>query len=339
MDTRKRSVDGLDEGRNCVLQRNACSKHGGECPNSWIMVPQVHDFLHQFPGDLQQMIIAETVVPTARCIKQVFDHCYDPWTCQDGAHTYEFSPLLDFDSGMAPCTPSMCYTSRCELIRKEGYKAFFLNNVFIFRSNHSTSTRPLFFLEPEHDREWLHDMDFLGRRERDYRATRLLDFIDSPNLRGKGSMEFQLRLARFDDGSYNNVDQYRYTIRHLVFMVGYEGMPFCSLAFQYNWAWALTVDWKTLPNLQTLVLDLRGYSYRQLQVPELPQELYDEQLESGAKQMEYLKLKSLIIYGLCSGPKYWDKGQHRRRMEKLFAPALGKWGTLELRDQEHFVNW
>jgi hypothetical protein len=77
-------------------------------------------------------------------------------------------------------------------------------------------------------------MDFLGRRERDYRATRLLDFIDSPNLRGKGSMEFQLRLARFYDGSYNNVDQYRYTIRHLVFMVGYEGMPFCSLAFQYN---------------------------------------------------------------------------------------------------------
>jgi hypothetical protein len=122
MDTRKRSVDGLDEGRNCVLQRNACSKHGRECPSSWIMVPQVHDFLHQFPGDLQQMIIAETVVPTARCIKQVFDHCYDPWTCQDGAHTYEFSPLLDFDSGMAPCTPSMCYTSRCELIRKEGYK-------------------------------------------------------------------------------------------------------------------------------------------------------------------------------------------------------------------------
>jgi len=94
-----------------------------------------------------------------------------------------------------------------------------------------------------------------------------------------------------------------------------------------------------LPNLQTLVLDLRGYSKRQLQLEELPQELYDEQLESGAKRMQCLELKSLIIYGLCSGPEYWGKGQHRRRMEKLFGSALGKWGTLELRDEERFVNW
>lgn len=94
-----------------------------------------------------------------------------------------------------------------------------------------------------------------------------------------------------------------------------------------------------MPNLQTLVLDLRGYSKRQLQLEELPQELYDEQLESGAKRMQCLELKSLIIYGLCSGPEYWGKGQHRRRMEKLFGSALGKWGTLELRDEERFVNW
>ena len=102
---------------------------------------------------------------------------------------------------------------------------------------------------------------------------------------------------------------------------------------------ALMVDWKTLQNLETLVLDLRGYSYRQLQDPELPQELYDEQLERGIKRMECLELKSLIIYGLCSGPEYWAKKQHRRRMEALFQHTLGKWGKLELQDDEHLVDW
>ena len=94
-----------------------------------------------------------------------------------------------------------------------------------------------------------------------------------------------------------------------------------------------------MPNLQTLVLDLRGYSYRQIQEEDILQELYDEQLESGAKRMECLELKSLIIYGLCSGQLYWGKGQHRRRMEELFESTLGKWGTLELRDEERFITW
>jgi hypothetical protein len=79
--------------------------------------------------------------------------------------------------------------------------------------------------------------------------------------------------------------------------------------------------------------------YRQLQGQELPEDLYNEQLEDGAKRMQCLKLKSLIIYGLCSGPEYWGKAQHRRKMEKLFQPALGKYGKLDLRDEERFEKW
>ena len=160
--------------------------------------------------------------------------------------------------------------------------------------------------------------------------------MQRPRLSG-----ISIKISQFDEGSYDHdcVDKYRYTIRHLVFTLDSEERPVSSLAFRHTWAWALTVDWNTLPNLETLVLDLRGYSYRQLQDPELPQELYDEQLERGAKRMECLELKSLIIYGLCSGPEYWDKIQHRRAMETLFQPALGKWGKLEFRDEEYLVDW
>jgi hypothetical protein len=55
------------------------------------------------------------------------------------------------------------------------------------------------------------------------------------------------------------------------------------------------VDSKTLPDLQTLVLDIRGYSYQQLQDPAFPIQIYDEQLMVGAEGMKRLILKSLII--------------------------------------------
>jgi hypothetical protein len=327
------------QNTSCVLQHNKCRKHQGNCPNPWILNLQVHDFLHRLPGELQRTVITEAVVPQPKCIKHLFGHCHNPWECRAGAHTEE-SPTL-FDSDMAPCTPSTCYTSRCQLIHSEGYRAFFQHNVFVFKSRHCTLRRPSFHTNSENVRGWFRSLDHMSNLERDYRATRLLDFIDAPECKGQGSLEFQIKISQFDEGSYDHdcVDKYRYTIRHLVFTLDSEERPVSSLAFRHTWAWALTVDWNTLPNLETLVLDLRGYSYRQLQDLELPQELYDEQLERGAKRMECLELKSLIIYGLCSGPEYWDKIQHRRAMEALFQPALGKWGKLELRDEEYLVDW
>jgi len=86
------------------------------------------------------------------------------------------------------------------------------------------------------------------------------------------------------------------------------------------------------------VLDLRDYSYRQIQRTAITQELYDEQLELDAKRMECLKLKSLTIYGLCSGPEYWGKEEHKERMEELFAPALAR-GKPDLVDEKDWVEW
>jgi hypothetical protein len=51
------------------------------------------------------------------------------------------------------------------------------------------------------------------------------------------------------------------------------------------------------------------------------------------------KLKSLVIYGLCSGPEYYQKKQHITKMESLFQRFLAPDGRLEFRDEERFVKW
>lgn len=332
MDIERPDIHTPREEMSCVLRHRKCKKHHGRCPNPWIMRPPVHDFLHRLPGELQVKVITEIVMPQVHCIKHIFGHCHNPWECKDGAHTCDSATAAQ---DMPAVTPSTCYTSRCQLICEEGHKLFFQNNVFVFKSRHRFYGRPL-ERTIEDFRSWFRTIDFQSRNDRDCRATRLLDFFDLPLWRGRASPNL---LWDFDDGSYEHVDNYRYTIRHLVFTLDSDGREISSLNFRYTWAWAITVDFKTLPNLQTLVLDLKGYSYRQLQNPEIPQKLYNEQLEAEAKRMECLELKSLIIYGLCSGPEYWGKKLHRRRIERLFQPALGTWGKLELRDEEHFVNW
>lgn len=94
----------------------------------------------------------------------------------------------------------------------------------------------------------------------------------------------------------------------------------------------------TLKDLQTLVLDLRDYSYRQIQNTSITQELLDKQLALDAERMECLNLKSLTIYGLCSGPEYWGKQEHKERLENLFAPALAS-GKPRLVDEQDWVDW
>ena len=128
MDGEMKNVKEPQKDSSCVLDPT-CSEHHGGCPNPWIMVPQVHNFLHQFHGELQRTIIAETVVPRHGCVKHVFGHCYNPWACQAGTHLFR-SPTL-FNAGTPPCTPSMCYTSRCNLVREEGYKVRLVSNKFI----------------------------------------------------------------------------------------------------------------------------------------------------------------------------------------------------------------
>jgi hypothetical protein len=111
-----------------------------------------------------------------------------------------------------------------------------------------------------------------------------------------------------------------------------------------DWDWPLKVDWKSLPNLKTLVLDLRTYSLG----PEIAagpaaweakEEQFEKKLLQGAKRMEGMNLHSLTIYGLCSCT-YWQKNDHRRKIEKLFQKALAKdGGKLVLEEEPHFMVW
>lgn len=203
-----------------VLEHSNCSEHSGKCPNPWIMTPEVHDLLHRLPPELQQMVIKEAIVPPPQCIKNVFGHCYNPWECKEGAHDFHASTP-------PPVIPSPCCTSRCEFVCAEGHKAFFRNNVFIFKS---VDRRRFLFLSMDYSRfdylrEWFRDLDWKSREDRDHRATRLLDFTDLPLFKGRGSFIFS---EEFNELSYKCVNEYRYQIRHLVFIVDVGSRPTSS---------------------------------------------------------------------------------------------------------------
>jgi hypothetical protein len=79
-------------------------------------------------------------------------------------------------------------------------------------------------------------------------------------------------------------------IRHLVLCVQNRDW---SLR-EPGWEWPLKVDWKTLPHLDTLCLDIRSYSRRESSGSADLQEDDDEKLIEGAVSMECLNLKGLF---------------------------------------------
>lgn len=100
-----------------------------------------------------------------------------------------------------------------------------------------------------------------------------------------------------------------------------------------DWDWRLKRDWATLPNLETLCLDLRPSSQR-LESRRFYQQGEDQKIVDGAKRMECLLLKSLIIYGLCSRPDLCHDEQHKQKIDELFRKALARDRVLEFRDLE-----
>lgn len=128
---------------------------------------------------------------------------------------------------------------------------------------------------------------------RDPRATRLLDFVNNPDWTGTGSLHFESSRA------YDHVDEYRHLIRHLALKIDLKWVK-CHLT---DWAWPLKVDWKALPNLETLYLDFKarwGLAF----YTGFDDQSGLEKLTTGAKRMRCLKLKRLVLVGLCSH-EYW----------------------------------
>lgn len=99
-----------------------------------------------------------------------------------------------------------------------------------------------------------------------------------------------------------------------------------------DWDWPLKIAFRqTLPNLETLYLDFRaGLKKGDTGTPGL---FRSGKLFRGAERMRNMKLKKLVLVGLCSH-EYRNEYWHDLAM-KLFKPALGEGGELLLLDEDH----
>jgi hypothetical protein len=211
----------------------------------------------------------------------------------------------------------------CKFFRDEGYKAFYRNNVFVFQSVGGDKLL--------HNGVLDHNMMYLCWEDvRDPCATRMLDFIDRPEWRNRGSMFFR------GGPEYNHGDLYRHLIRNLVINANLEW----SWDIRLDWDWPLKVDWKTLPHLEFLQLDLRTY-FRQHRLIHLwrTESDYNDALREGAKRMQCLNLKKLVLFGLCSFDRYSQKAAQKQQFEISFRPAMRPGGKIEFLDQEFWVSW
>ncbi|KAE8453790.1 hypothetical protein EG329_009302 [Mollisiaceae sp. DMI_Dod_QoI] len=288
----------------------------------------IDNLLHNLPFELKARIIWHAIVPQSPCIKHVFQQCHNPLSCKDGAHPdIVKNKGVDFTWPHLPC-PYL--TNRDTLFRTEGHKAFFRSNVFVFNWDWTYENTDYAYVNLP---LWM-GKDQTHMRFRDPIATGLLDFIDGQGWQAwwRRRHEMILETSRqypIDILRSSEFDKCRYEIEHIV-IKDYQGG---SASYSADWDWPLKVDWTTLPKLKTLCIDLQAYSRRHTRfdsAPELEQD--DRDIADGAKRMECLQLKSLIIHGLCS----WflrNDDHHKQRMDKLFRKALDKNGVLEFQDE------
>ena len=161
---------------------------------------------------------------------------------------------------------------------------------------------------------------------RDPLATRLLDFVDQPDWKDKGSDYFSQTAETID---FRRVDKVRHQMKSIcINLSGTYGIDLVP-----DWDWPLQVDWKSLPQLEYLQLDLRAYSrHPWMQMGDFykPEE-YHMMLEHGAKRMKCLELKYLSLTGLCSYCN-WGNEDHERKMDALFRPAVREEGVISFID-------
>lgn len=207
-------------------------------------------------------------------------------------------------------------------------KVFYSHNVFLFGSRYGgdaplrekvkaalRGTR-----SPKHisKREW--------NLLRDPVATRLLEFIDEPGWKNKGSSSFRQPTWAVD---FQKSDEYRHLIKSICIKLS---NPYIT-EFVPDWDWPLKIDWKSLPRLEYLQLDLRTYSrHPWIQMGDYyTPEQYQVLLQRGAERMKCLNLKKLTLVGLCS---YWNWGNkdHERKMDALFRPAVRYGGFITFVD-------
>lgn len=270
-----------------------------------------------FPIEVQIKIIEFMFLPQQLCPKHIFSLCFDIWSCPYGRAAHP-----DHNDTQTIVTPNRQLSSVCHMFLHEGHKAFFTHHLFVFNQYlHHTERCSL---KRENRRiETTHDVF----RYRDSRATRLLDFIDQPHWRGRGSFYFQ------HSNSYSYVDRYRYQIRHLSLGLKCDWWHF----HKSDWDWSLKVDWQTLPSLETLYVDLRLFMVlRSMWRQEFGEDEGRQKLEDAARRMKCLNLKKLVFVG-CSILENSVDEPHRSYMRTLFKSALANTGKIDFWDQ--YEGW
>lgn len=277
------------------------------------------------PNEVKIVILDYLILHEAPCLDGIFGDCFDEWDCKK--HHRELTDSCPTLS--VTLDPKFAYLGR---FFHDALVSFFKNNTFLFDSRGMRLGLDETMEFAIMDGTILTDDDTDAWAEfRDPRATRLLDFIDRPSWKGVGAETF------VGDESYNNVDRYRHKMQHIVFDLRYN-IKWMSY-YRPDWDWPLKIAYSTLPNLKTLVLDLRAYSAQYLLSLPYPPEEFDHKIRLGAKLMSCLSLRALTLVGLCSGPDFFANAEHKKKMERIFKGAIHKDGEIIFKDWMYFPDW
>ncbi|KAH7330330.1 hypothetical protein BKA65DRAFT_480478 [Rhexocercosporidium sp. MPI-PUGE-AT-0058] len=272
------------------------------------------ELLLLLPDELHSEVVKRMIVPQRPCLENIFGHCLDHWTCPKGSHI----DVCEHKRTVIPC-PAL--TRLNTFIHDEGHMMFFRNHTFVFESQPLVIPLQIWrtlvpgqtpVLVPLPRKVFKKFEEKYGVEFRDVQANRLLDFVDQPDRVDAGREIPQPQ----------DVNDYRYEIRHIVFT---SGNVQNSAQIRPDWDWPLKVDWKKFTKLETLVLDLQHYSFSPRISGLLSENEYNRRIMRGAKAMSCLNLKRLVIYHLCSGI-FWHWPEHQLKMRLLFQKALGRDG-------------
>ncbi|EKD15785.1 hypothetical protein MBM_05796 [Drepanopeziza brunnea f. sp. 'multigermtubi' MB_m1] len=317
--------------------------HCSQCPAK--ALPPTHCcvvklFFEKFPDDLKIIIIRRMITPQKVCENHIIDECWEPWLCKDGSHQATKEGTAEYSVVHLPC-PALTFIS--PFIHDEGYLQFFRNHTFVFDALSEKSRQEL-TLRLTQERFTIEGDGSISDQSRvlySYTypvASRLLDTIDHPEWTGIGSEQFQQECD--DPEAYQQVDKYRHQIRSIVFRgAGPKEWSFLDWN-SVDWTRPLKVDWKSLPSLEHLVLDLRICTLlMDTSSPEDLKKTANVNIREGAMRMQGLNLKSLIIYGLCSKLLCSEDPSYMPMIKEMFGKTVRVGGKLELRDPETYTGW
>lgn len=258
----------------------------------------------RLPAELELQILAAALIPAQPCVPRYFEQCHDIWSLPH--------KLLNHDLNKPLIMPPMNLLSVSTTWREEGLKYFFANNTFIFNTNPydlDELPRPQF------------DGEEIWQELRDPHATRLLDFIDRPDWKDAGSKLWNHNFSYLQPHT-SHIDRHRHSIRKLALIYQPEkGRATTSPEFS-DWDWILKLDWKSLPDLEILYLDLKGmeavkpWGHANGRVLRSIMECVD--------QMKCLSLKKLILMNLVAAEA------EKEDWRNLWRDALGLGGEIEV---------